>query len=353
MHFNINVFPDIRADFRSNYDTCYGKVIMLSNLSVSDAGPIRRSAWYANGQNFANTFNAEFNILQPDYYQMKVEVEDQNGCIDTLTRTVPFFPLPKDELIAPQHASGCQPFRHQFEKLNNYLTDEYDIQWDFGDGHSGRGVSPVHVYEQYGDFDIGVNIINPFGCKIQESFQGVIHVDRSPLAGFAHSPENPSNFRKEIQIIDQSEFTSTWFYEFEGLRSFNIAEPNFTFPDTGVYKVTQIVTAENGCTDTLIKYIDVEPKYTFYLPNAFTPGIDGVNDTYRPAGIPFGLRDYRLLIFDRWGKRVFETTNIDEGWNGKDSEGRNMLPGAYAVKVSFKTPRGSAVTLSGTAVLVQ
>lgn len=353
MLFNIQVFPDIRADFSSIYDTCFGKNIQLNNLSVSDAGPIINSKWYANNQNFENTFDAVFNTLIPDYYDMKLKVTDQNGCQDSISRIVPFFPLPKDEINMPAFASGCQPFVHQFEKLKDYLTNEYQIIWDFGDGNTGIGLTPTHIYEKYGDFNIQVKIINPFGCEISEKFDNIIHVDRSPIAGFSYEPQKLSNFQKSTQLIDESDYSIIWYYDIAGLKTFNIAEPQFTFPDTGIYKITQIVTAENGCMDTLLRLIDVAPKYTFFLPNAFTPGIDGINDTYKPAGIPFGISNYQMEIYDRWGNKVFQSSQIDEGWNGKDSTGRNMLPGAYAVKISFIAPRGKLIKMVGTAILVQ
>lgn len=70
-------------------------------MSVSDAGPIISSEWKANGRIFANSFNAQFNTLEPDFYDMILVVSDQNQCIDSVAERVAFFPIPRDELFDP------------------------------------------------------------------------------------------------------------------------------------------------------------------------------------------------------------------------------------------------------------
>lgn len=353
MNFKIKVFPDIRADFSYKYDTCYGKVIDFTNLSVSDAGPILTTTWKASESVFATTFNAQFNTLAPQTYDMEVIVTDQNQCQDSLSRSVPFYPLPKEGIDTPAKATGCEPFPHQFAPPKSFLTNEYQINWDFGDGTTGSGVTPLHIYETPGIYDIQIDVTNPFGCKVSGSYPQVITVLRSPDAGFSFVPEKPSNFNNSIDITDESIFAIYWNYVMSDGVTYNIPNPSHTYQDTGLYTITQYVTADNGCKDTLTKIVDVEPKYTIFLPNAFTPGYDGLNDTYKPAGIPFGIKEYKMYIFDRWGNQVFETNDFNEGWNGKDKKGQNMLPGAYAVKIIFTPPRGKAVKINGTALLIQ
>ena len=75
-----------------------------------------------------------------------------------------------------------------------------------------------------------------------------------------------------------------------------------------------VVTNTHGCKDTASKAIYVSEDFMFYVPNAFTPNGNGQNDEFRP--ILTNVSNYRMLIFDRWGKEVFETKDLNKGWDG-------------------------------------
>lgn len=61
----------------------------------------------------------------------------------------------------------------------------------------------------------------------------------------------------------------------------------------------------------------VEPAFEFFVPNAFTPDDDGVNDYFVPQGIGFLPEDYKLTIYDRWGELIFVADNYNIHWDGK------------------------------------
>lgn len=62
-----------------------------------------------------------------------------------------------------------------------------------------------------------------------------------------------------------------------------------------------------------------------YVPNAFTPDADGVNDRF-VVSTTVALRDLSMLIFDRWGQVVYETADLGPAWNGGDKNGGEVLP---------------------------
>jgi len=349
----VNVFPDIRADFSQTYDTCLGKVIDFMNLSVSDAGPIQTSTWKANEVVFATTSDAQFNTLEPDFYNMELIVSDQNQCMDSISKTVPFFPIPKDELISPEAMEGCDPFTVHFQRPNNYITNDYDITWQFGDGSTGKGTDPTHQYTEPGIYNISVNVQNVFGCETEAVFPQTITVVESPIAGFTYLPKELSNLKPLLNITDASKDASFWFYSFGNGSQSSDRNPEYTYPDTGMYVITQIVTHENGCKDTIQINVDVAPKYTIFLPNAFIGGNLGDNGVYGSVGIPFGIKSFELSIYDRWGNKVFGTTDFNGRWDGKNKAGQVLPNGVYAVKVKLTEARGGEREIKGTAVLVQ
>ena len=86
------------------------------------------------------------------------------------------------------------------------------------------------------------------------------------------------------------------------------------FGEAGIYPVTLLVEDHNGCADTITKPIVVQPPEVFYVPDAFTPNHDGRNEMFGP--VISTVKNYQLSIFNRWGEKIFETTDLTTGWNG-------------------------------------
>ena len=82
----------------------------------------------------------------------------------------------------------------------------------------------------------------------------------------------------------------------------------------GTYVVALIVKSDKGCLDTLLRPLVVGEDFGLYVPNAFTPNEDGINDGFQPKG--FGIAKYELYVFDRWGEKLFHTKIFEEAWDG-------------------------------------
>ena len=72
----------------------------------------------------------------------------------------------------------------------------------------------------------------------------------------------------------------------------------------------------------------------FYIPNAFSPNFDGHNDFFRPYSNCV-LENYSMKIFNRWGALVFETSDVDTGWNGRFNN-KDIAEGVYVYLVEFQ-----------------
>ena len=78
-----------------------------------------------------------------------------------------------------------------------------------------------------------------------------------------------------------------------------------------------------------------------WFPNAFTPNDDGVNDIFHPVGR--GVLSYEILIFDRWGRKVFESTEIEPGWDGR-MQGNMCSDGVYVFIATYNMGESSGET---------
>jgi gliding motility-associated-like protein len=96
-----------------------------------------------------------------------------------------------------------------------------------------------------------------------------------------------------------------------------------------VYRVTAIKKNNSSITSTS-NYARVEPLMNVYIPNAFTPNGDGVNDTFGIRGE--GSFQYSFAIFNRWGEKVFESTNPNQQWDGTYNN-KPVQQGEYVYKL--------------------
>jgi gliding motility-associated-like protein len=350
----INIFPEIRADFEFEYDTCIAGDVQFTDLSFTGSGVMTNWDWDFDDGNNSEIRNPAHFYRIPGEFDVSLSVRDINGCEDVSTQLVRYFPVPAEVIAGPELAEYCDPAEVSFFNLSVPIDDTYEIIWDFGDGNTGSGISPTHLYASDGVYSVRVSVTSPIGCTTSASFPNAVNILPSPVADFDFSPRILSNFNKTVNFTENSSGAIIWDWDFGGEGSSNFRNPSFTFPDTGQYEVRLIVTHPSGCQDTITRLLDVVPEVRYFLPNAFTPNEDGVNDEFRGNGSIRFMTDFRMTIWSRWGEMLFETEDPSEGWNGrKDNVGRMAPPGVYVVVVNYRGPRGEMFELKGFATLVQ
>lgn len=122
---------------------------------------------------------------------------------------------------------------------------------------------------------------------------------------------------------------------------------------TTIYTVTII--DSNGCTNTRSVAITVEEKCDedqIFVGNGFTPNGDGVNDLAFARLL--GLKELKYFrIFDRWGKLMFETSNPNEGWDGKNASGEQLNSGVYVYVVEAECFSGQKLVKTGNVTIIK
>lgn len=114
---------------------------------------------------------------------------------------------------------------------------------------------------------------------------------------------------------------------------------------------TVIASTPNGCEGTDAIAITAFAVADIFVPNAFTPNGDGRNDVFK--AIPIGIREFKYFaVYNRWGQRVFFTTNPAIGWTGTIN-GTPMLIGSYVWTAAGITFKGDLIERKGTVVLVR
>jgi gliding motility-associated-like protein len=114
--------------------------------------------------------------------------------------------------------------------------------------------------------------------------------------------------------------------------------------EPGTYFIT--ITNDNTCSTTDFFNVVTKCPTGIYIPNAFTPNNDGMNDVFIPFG--YGITTFHMKIFNRWGQLVFETDNINSGWSG-DCKQTECETGSYVYYIEW-TGQQDGVTDGGTEV---
>ncbi|MBK8956175.1 MAG: gliding motility-associated C-terminal domain-containing protein [Saprospiraceae bacterium] len=350
----VNIFPEIHADYSYQYDTCVAGPIEFTDLSYSGSNNLISWNWNFSGEGSMSLQNPEFTFPTPGRKQIRLQVKDINGCLADTTLTIPYYPVPPLLIIDPDQTDGCSPLNVCLTNLSVPIDTSYTVIWDFGDGTSGKGLSPCHRYEAGGTYSLKLEVTSPIGCYTERNYNQLINVRQSPDAQFEINPDKINIFNPRVSITDQSTFATSRNWEINNSDRLTQAFFQYTFRDTGIQKIQLIANNINGCKDTLIKYIDVVPIVTYYLPNAFTPNGDANNDEFVGVGYTYGLSDFDLSVWDRWGSRVFQTNDPLVGWNGrKDNAGENLPNGVYVYTLKYKTPRGEPIENKGFATLIR
>lgn len=353
-YINVNVYPSITADFEFDYDTCIAGPVSFTDKSFTNAQMLTAWDWDFGDASGSPLRNPNHLYQKPGLIPIELIVTDNNQCKDTMVQEVSYFPVPPLLLIKPTKFTACVPEVIRFNNLSVPIDDTYDIHWDFGDGGTDNRISPDHEYTTAGTYSVKLEITSPIGCYIEETFPNLITMEPSPTAGFSFTPAVLNNIESTATFTDLSSDGSGWFWDFGGEGGSFVRNPIYTFQDTGRQDIMQVVFHQNGCSDTSIQTIDIEPLVQFFLPNAFTPNYDGKNEIYKPKGLSFGVGAYTMGIWTRWGEKVFETNNPDEGWNGtKYNTGQDLPVGVYLCILQYKDARNRPFELREFVTLVR
>lgn len=154
-----------------------------------------------------------------------------------------------------------------------------------------------------------------------------------------------------IHFISESENALDYFWDF-GYKDYSAVSEDtvLSYPVPGSYEVTHVVNDQYGCMDTARREITIDPPFEVYVPNAFTPDGDGLNDVFRPEGD--GMKTLHLQIFDRWGEMVFESKELEKGWDGTIN-GDPAPAGVYVYKCTVTGMNGEKKSVQGHLTLIR
>lgn len=266
-----------------------------------------------------------------------------NGCVSADSLYITVKPSPAIGVLT-NVTTGCAPLKVNFD--NMYVQAGVVYSWDFGDGTVYNAPDDtVHTFVGGGCYDVKFTA-NLNGCIKDSVYQNLICVDENPIANFQPQPSVLSIMNPVTVFSNTSANATSYIWTFgdgSGATSFS---PTHMYPDAdgGSYLVTLTAISDLGCRDSTKRIVEVEDELIYYVPNAFTPDEDEFNPTFKPVfSAGYDPNDYRLFIYNRWGELIFQSNDINYGWDGTYAGAdARVMEGSYTWRIEFKTKKSDA-----------
>lgn len=351
------IYDPLNLNFTVDGQKCFD----AHNFNFSVSGNLSDSAifnWDFGGtsnfglsSNLAEPQNLQYNI--PGTYIVTLEVRD-GECASIKKDTLRLYPRPVLKHSIP-NIIACAPQTVNFKDSSEYFGQALHF-WDFGDGSTSVLANPSHVYVNAGTYTIYHRLITIEGCKdtLDEIFDQFIQVNPSPKSILEVSPSQTTIFDPFFNVeLESQGSTKSWLILPNGRRVDNPISFIYEAQDTGLQSFTLISTNEFSCNDTSFFNAYVEQPFKLFIPNAFSPNGDGLNDLFGYS--LSGAQEVNITIFNRWGEVVFQSEKLNDFWNGNiQNTGKPATGGVYVYKIKVVSAAdGSSLSRSGQVTLIK
>lgn len=282
----------------------------FTNTSTNAVGDMQYK-WFMGDGVTATTRDITYSYKSPGTYEILLLVYSSASCADSVSMTVQVNTNVAAEFsIDPVCINNpVLPINKTIEPANTVVH----YLWDFGNGTSSTQLNPPpQIYPVAGDYIMSLTVSSddcPFPLSIQKRFVKV----EKPVAGINNPPAfGVINLPLELQarpIGNNVLWTPSIF-----LDNPTSYKPVFIGNAETSYRIE--LTTAAGCLTVDTQVVKLNKNITIFVPNAFTPNNDGLNDNLKPFMI--GIKELRYFrVFNRWGQLVFETQDPKKGWDGK------------------------------------
>ena len=259
--------------------------------------------WTVNGVDYGEEECITYGALTSSL--MEVYLED--GC-DRELYLQGLFEVPYDalELTVPNDTLLCNGASTYMELGIVGGQPPYEVQWaDFNDQEL------VHLVDPEESTEYEVVVVD--NCDYSEFASTQIDV-QTVKATILRESLGDDSYAFDVLVDPAEPYEGAYFYQWDfgdGQYAYE-REPIHTYDGLSTYQAKVDVTTDIGCTDVAV--VDIYGDVLFYIPTAFTPDNDGINDALEITGRQ--IRLFEIWIYNRWGELVYNSTDLNEAWTG-------------------------------------
>ncbi len=334
----------------SKTDLCPGDIVTFKATPV-DAGSNPTYQWLLNS-NPVGTNSAQFtasNLSSND--EVKVIVTSNAACANPKTATSNSIIVNLNKVTYTKPiVSYCQKDSQAVDLLINATPDpDFTIKWMNGSTVT-TNTNSTFTFNNLSNTNVPFEITYGNNCKVNDILKVTVHP--LPVVN-ATSDIADAKYEQEVQLTANGSMPLTFnWIPSDQVSNDSIQNPTTIIKATTQYSVT--VRDTNNCVNSdtvLVRLIDECTEDFIYMPNAFSPNRDGVNDCFGIMSPP-KLTNYKMTIFNRWGEKVFEALDENDCWDGM-YKGGAALSDAYVYVVSFTCYNGKLLSKKGTVTIIK
>ena len=331
-------------------DSCNPYRVQVSNTSQLIPTSTGATYFWNFGDNTTSTLASPGSHNYPDTgtYTIALVVRDPAACnpTDTFRQTVKIqnarviskFILPDSFCLSANNSV----FISQSINASSVL-------WIFGDGETSTQPNPSHSYTASGSYTVKLIALNPATCNKRDSMQQTVKVQSPPEAAFVFAPID-GEVNIPTTFDNRSSRATSYSWTFGDSTGSTEMNPIHQYKRTGLYTVCLTAFSPTGCADTFCRQVPAEVRVACDVPNAFSPNGDGENDILFVRG--GAITSLRFRVFNRWGQLVFESTSLQNGWDGTFN-GAPQEADAYAYMLSATFIDGNTFQKNGNVTLLR
>lgn len=295
------------------------------------------------------SFLPEGPLVQPtETGTYTITASDANGCSSLPVQVVVGVVHPERPVIAMGEPEGCAP---HCVALNASGAANGQFQWDLGNGSAMAGASIVPCYITPGQYLATLTLTDVHGCVVHVDAPGTITVLPTPVAVFAANPPITTIGQPTVTFFAATEGVESWAWSFGGVDTLGGPVMQHTFTTVDCHAITLTVTNSIGCGHQAEGIYCVEEDFALYVPNAFTPDGDGLNDEFAVVTTVRDPAYFEMVVMDRWGSILFTSEDHRRGWDG--TAGSLVPQGVYLWQVAIKDVTGHLHQASGHVTLLR
>jgi gliding motility-associated-like protein len=341
---NLKVLESPRANFTIN-DTIQcliGNSFVLDDKTISNLTYSRK--WLHPLPSANQGISEVFSSSDTGINLVSLIVSNNLACSDSIVKKVYVAAMPEFEVNGPKEL--CK-FDSAAFSIIGHSNNKYD--WEVNNVSKGSGQSLLLIGQNQGFQNFEIIATSPYACVSKKSLNNFVFVNDLPFVDFTDSIsyQDPLLLLTYKDKSNSSTVSRNWFFS-NGNTGSNRIE-SFLINDSTFISAKLTIIDTNNCKAEISK--SMVYKVPFYIPNAFSPNNDGINDIFRIYGL-YKYKNFSSIIYNRWGEVLFNSNDPKIGWNGLFM-GEIVPNGHYLYSIEFENQDGSKTIENGTILLIR